>query len=318
LVPRGDLLTGESWVEAEGTFVWQYLLDIRDLDDGVYELHLRSYDGRDYSEELVFDVQIEGIKPKLDPYRPSVTIMSDLSGVSTDTIEVYGEASDESGYIEHVEYRVDGGTWERATLDGVDWSCRINTRTLTNGVHNFSVRAYDRKSYSDIEFVDFDVMNEDSDMDGIDNDLEMELLMDPFNELDGAMDYDNDGYSNAVELKAGYDPFDQNSHPTEGEDEEPFLDRTLLWVIVIAVIAVVLILGLFLLNVRLDRNVHLWKDDLNRKRMEKRPKTLLQRIVEIAPTWGGHADSGPALPGGQVEGGSSEALPPASEVQENN
>jgi len=318
LVPEDVELTGESWVEAKGTFVWQYLLDIRELTDGTYELHLRSYDGREYSEELVYDIQVESIKPVIDPNRPTVSITSDLSGVKSDMLEVTGEASDDSGYIERVEYRIDGSTWERANFADGMWNAIVNTRKLTNDIHNFSVRSYDRKSYSEIVFRNFEVENEDSDMDGIPNNKELELLMDPFNELDGAMDYDNDGYSNAMELTGydkPYDPFDQNSHPPEFDDEEPFMDRTLLWVIVIAVIAVVLIIGLFLMNIRMDSNIHLWKDDLSRMRSQKRPKTLLQRIVEIAPMWSSRVEqAGPALPGGDERGESYEALPSAEET----
>jgi hypothetical protein len=316
VVPIGTTVTGEDWTEADGSYIWQYLLDIREFDEGDYDVHIRSYDGRDYSEEQMFSVQIEPQKADVDPDRPVVTITTQISGEYGDTFEIAGTVFDASGYIEFVEYRLDGGIWYHATLEDTDWRAVINTRTLTNDEHNFSVRAYDLKSYSDVEYVLFDVFNEDSDLDGISNLEERSLLMDPFNSIDGAMDFDGDGFSNAQEIQENYDPFDPNNHPDDGT-KDPLIDGSLLLFIIVAVLATIIILGLFLMNINMDRNAHMWRDDLNRMRAKKTSKTLLQRIVEIAPTYGGYtpAPSGPALPGTAVDKEEAPALPPMEEGQ---
>ncbi|MGA1873769.1 MAG: hypothetical protein ACMUHY_08860 [Thermoplasmatota archaeon] len=191
----------------------------------------------------------------------------------------------------------------------------MNTNTLTNDEHNLSVRAYDDKLYSDIAFRRFYVNNEDSDGDGIPNEIEDTLLMDPFNKLDGTMDFDNDGYSNQEELMIyNTDPFDGESVP-DTKKEDQVLDTWALVFIAAAIICAALIIGLFVLNIRLERNIHVWREDLARRRMDRKPKTLLQKIVEIAPThiMGSSVPEGPTLPGSSQP--DHDALPPLQEEQ---
>ncbi len=61
--------------------------------------------------------------------------------------------------------------------------------------------------------------------------------------------------------------------------------------------------------------MHQWREDLHGKRMGRRPKTLLQKIVDLTPTFAGNvtASSGPALPGSYGSESDAEALPPAPE-----
>ncbi|MGA1822349.1 MAG: hypothetical protein ACMUIG_07470, partial [Thermoplasmatota archaeon] len=110
-----------------------------------------------------------------------------------------------------------------------------------------------------------------------------------------------------------------NVHPDDGK-KDPLMDGSLLLFIIVAVLATIIIIGLFLMNINMDRNAHMWRDDLNRMRSKKSSKTLLQRIVEIAPTFGGYtpAPTGPALPGTGVDqaGEGPEALPPMDEGAE--
>jgi hypothetical protein len=211
--------------------------------------------------------------------------------------------------VEFVEFRIDGGTWRKAAFSGTSWTAIIDTRILTNEIHNFTVRAFDGKLYSDVSFNRFEVYNEDSDLDGIPNDIEIIYGMDQFNKLDGRMDYDLDGFLNVDEIKEGTDPFDADSHPKKKSDE-PVLEIWSIIFIAVAVIMTVLIIGLFLLNIQMEKNIHAWREEAHSKRAQRRPKTLLQKIVELAPTYVQAAPTGPALPTGQtVE--QRESLPPA-------
>lgn len=315
VVEEGEFLYEDDWDIADGIYVWQYLMDIRNLNTGTYDVTIRAYDGIDYSPTLEFKVNVKTPEPGLPSPAPVVTITTEFTEILSDKVSIAGTAVDESGYVEFVEFRVDGGLWEKISLEGDNWMAILNTRTLTNTVHNLSVRAYDGKSYSEVDFDEFEVMNVDSDLDGITNEMENILQLDPFNPLDGTMDFDEDGYSNAEEVEANTNIFDGDSYPNKGDDG-PFLDTWAIIFIALAIISAVVILALFILNIRIERNMHMWREDLHRRRAERKPKTLLQKIVEITPVFGSSAmqPAGPALPGGQNETGSeSAALPPAQE-----
>jgi len=319
-VMQGDILYPDDWVLSEGGYVWQYLFDIRNLVDGYYNIYVRAFDGRDFSAIQVFNVMVLTPKPASLSSPPEVSIDTGLSDQLSNTVEVLGSVNDDTGFISFVEYRIDGSIWRKAVLSSnTRWKIVIDTTRLTNEDHNLSVRAYDGKLYSDIAFKRFLVFNEDSDGDGISNEIETALLMDPFNKIDGAMDFDSDGFSNAQELRENTDPFDGESHPTRPEDEEALFDTWALIFMAASIISAIIIIGLFVLNIKLERNMHQWREDLNRKRLERKPKTLLQKIVEIAPSFVGASfvPEGPALPGGgPAPGLEREALPPVAEEKQ--
>ncbi len=314
VVEKGGFLYEDDWGIADGAYVWQYLMDIRDLRTAEYEVFIRAYDGRDYSEVLEFVVNVKTPEPEKPSPAPEVTITTTFDDVLSDKVEVSGTVFDESGYVDFVEFRIDGGIWKKAALDVDAWTALINTRIFTNDNHNLSVRAYDGKSYSEIEFSRFEIFNEDSDLDGISNEWENILQLDPFNPLDGTMDFDEDGFSNAEEVAANTDIFDGLSHPAE-DDGKSAIDTWALIFIAVAIISAIVIIALFILNIRIEKNMHGWREDLHRRRAERRPKTLLQKIVEMTPIFGGAAmaPAGPALPGGAESGPDVAALPPAQE-----
>jgi hypothetical protein len=315
VIKLGDVFYSDDWVRADGAYVWQYLLDTRDLDGGDYTVMVRAFDGREFSDIQTFNIRIIPLIVSVLTPPPQVSISTPLVGDQEGTITIDGTVVDESNLVSFVEYRIDGGIWRKAAvMASSEWQVIIDTKTLSNEEHNLSVRAYDEKSYSDIVFRRFEVYNEDSDGDGIPNDLEISLLMDPFNKLDGTMDFDNDGYSNQEELMVhNTDPFDGRSVP-ESDEPKQVLDTWALVFIVAAVICAAVIIGLFVLNIRLERNIHTWREDLNKRRVERKPKTLLQKIVEIAPTYvtAPRVPDGPALPG-QPLADQAEALPPMQE-----
>ncbi|MGA1793899.1 MAG: Ig-like domain-containing protein [Thermoplasmatota archaeon] len=314
IVPLGDVIYADDWQLTQGLYVWQFLMDIRYTAGGSYTIYVRAFDGKDFSQVTSFDVTIEPLITLVNSKPPEVSISTPMLGDQSDTITVTGTVSDDSGVVSFVEYRVDGGIWRKASLVGdSEWNVIINTRRLSNEEHNLSVRAYDEKLYSDIAFRRFDVFNEDSDGDGIPNDIEVSLLMDPFNKLDGTMDFDGDGYSNQEELMVyNTDPFSGISVP-EDDGTGSVIDTWAVIFIVAALLCAAVIIGLFVLNIRMERNIHLWRENLGRRRAERKPKTLLQRIVEIAPThltYGG-VPEGPTLPGQSYT--EQDMLPPMQE-----
>ena len=315
IIEAGTSVSASDWIVVKGTYVWNHILDIRLYDDGDYIIHVRSYDGhRDFSDVFTVGVTIKNPKQVLTLTPPIVTITTIFETEQSDTVEIEGTVFDDSGYIELVEYRIDSGIWRKATVTGMSsWSARINTRMLENEVHIFSVRAYDGKAYSDTKTLNFEVFNEDSDLDGIPNDIEKIYGLDAFNPLDGAMDFDGDGFSNAVEIMAGTNPFDARSYPRSPGDDKTRIDTWAIIMIVVAVVFAMIIIGLFIMNVRMDRKVHKWREELHTRRMQKKPKTLLQKIVEIAPTYKPNVIpiTGNALPGTSTP--TQENLPPAPE-----
>ena len=55
----------------------------------------------------------------------------------------------------------------------------------------------------------------------------------------------------------------------------------------------ILIIGLFLLSIQMEKDIHAWREEAHSNRAQKRPKTLLQKIVELAPTYVQAAPTGP-------------------------
>jgi hypothetical protein len=314
IVEEGGFVSSSDWVEVSGSYIWNYMFDIRSYEEGEYEVHVRAYDGnRDFSEEYLAKVLVKNPKQKVELTPPTVTLSTDLSGTLSDSKTVEGTVNDESGYIQFVEFRVDSGNWKKATVTDMEaWKCVVNTRMLENEQHTFFVRSYDGKAYSAEVSADFLVSNEDSDLDGVTNEDERIYSMDPFNAIDGTMDYDNDGYSNAVEIAKGTDIFDATSHPKDINADASRIDTWAIVMIVVAVIFAIVIIGLFLMNLRMDRSMHKFREELNTRRAVKKPKTLLQKIVEIAPNYKPNVVplSGPTLGSGQVH---QDHLPPGPE-----
>jgi len=79
--------------------------------------------------------------------------------VVNDTIEIAGTASVNTGEIEHVEVKIDAGSWELAS--GTDnWNYQWDTSSTDDGDHAIYARAFDGEDYSNIVSVDVTVENE--------------------------------------------------------------------------------------------------------------------------------------------------------------
>ena len=148
---------GGGWEAATGTTSWNYDWNTTLYADETYNVEVRAFDGKDYSDvqELTLNVNdgLENIKPE-------VTIIAPLSDSEVfDEGYCTGTASDEDGEIEMVEISIDGGAWLQVTGTNV-WFIQWDTTRVDDGVHTISVRSYDGEDYSDEVSITVTVNNE--------------------------------------------------------------------------------------------------------------------------------------------------------------
>jgi MYXO-CTERM domain-containing protein len=113
------------------------------IDNDLYEISARSYDGSECSDECYINVYVEN---EGDNTVPTCSISSLDNGEEvTGTIEISGTAEDTDGSIQKVIVRVDSGDWENA--EGTNsWSFTLDTTGLSDGTHTISVRSMDDES----------------------------------------------------------------------------------------------------------------------------------------------------------------------------
>jgi subtilisin family serine protease len=136
LYKNGVLFAVDS--EAPYEFYWDTTAD----PDGVYVLAAKAYDlAGNCGESSNVSVNVVNAKVS-DNNPPSVSIVQPLNGSTVSkTIDVVASASDESG-ISKVEFYIDGKL--AATVSGEPYVYRWNTRSVKNGWHTLTVKAYDK------------------------------------------------------------------------------------------------------------------------------------------------------------------------------
>jgi subtilisin family serine protease len=136
LYKNGVLFAVDS--EAPYEFYWDTTAD----PDGVYVLAAKAYDlAGNCGESSNVSVNVVNAKVS-DNNPPSVSIVQPLNGSTVSkTIDVVASASDESG-ISKVEFYIDGKL--AATVSGEPYVYRWNTRSVKDGWHTLTVKAYDK------------------------------------------------------------------------------------------------------------------------------------------------------------------------------
>jgi len=136
LYKNGVLFAVDS--EAPYEFYWDTTAD----PDGVYVLAAKAYDlAGNCGESSNVSVNVVNAKVS-DNNPPSVSIVQPLNGSTVSkTIDVVASASDESG-ISRVEFYIDGKL--AATVSCEPYVYRWNTRSVKNGWHTLTVKAYDK------------------------------------------------------------------------------------------------------------------------------------------------------------------------------
>jgi len=148
-VRRVELRIGrEEWMMVNGTTDWFFDLNTYSLHPGTsrFIIEARSYDGSKYSEPNTIILNLD---------QPPSLILED-SGTWLEVngfLEVVGTAWDDHRYVDEVQVRIDGGDWVLADGPmglGLRWSLSINLSSITYGNHLLEARAFDGKSYSSI------------------------------------------------------------------------------------------------------------------------------------------------------------------------
>ena len=136
LYKNGVLFAVDS--EAPYEFYWDTTAD----PDGLYVLAAKAYDVAGNCGESS-SVSVDVVNAKVsDNNPPSVSIVQPLNGSTVSkTIDVVASASDESG-ISKVEFYIDGKL--AATVSCELYVYRWNTRSVKNGWHTLTVKAYDK------------------------------------------------------------------------------------------------------------------------------------------------------------------------------
>ena len=136
LYKNGVLFAVDS--EAPYEFYWDTTAD----PDGVYVLAAKAYDlAGNCGESSSVSGNVVNAKVS-DNNPPSVSIVQPLNGSTVSkTIDVVASASDESG-ISKVEFYIDGKL--AATVSGEPYVYMWNTRSVKDGWHTLTVKAYDK------------------------------------------------------------------------------------------------------------------------------------------------------------------------------
>ena len=93
--------------------------------------------------------------------RPTLTILYPTQGwLVRGTITATGLANNGTSGVMSVMLRIDGGPWFEATGTN-SWSYTLRSTGLLNGKHALEARAFDGSAFSDMSYVEFNIVNPD-------------------------------------------------------------------------------------------------------------------------------------------------------------
>ncbi len=114
---------------------------------------LKATDGRGGMARQGFTISVlDALKPSIRPIRPS------LGETLKGKVLFSGSVIKGTREVLSVQLRIDGLDWRNATGTG-NWSIRVETANLKNGVHTFELRAFDGVEFSDTVTMRFKVEN---------------------------------------------------------------------------------------------------------------------------------------------------------------
>jgi hypothetical protein len=125
-------------------------LDTTRLANGALEVTVRAVD-QQYVTQITLHYQVDN--PFVNE-RPTVTVLTPRPAASVrGLVTLAGSAGDSDGTVASVEFRVAGGPWAAASLDGTSWSATLDTAGLPNGPLLIEVRSFDGQNYSEVPAV---------------------------------------------------------------------------------------------------------------------------------------------------------------------
>jgi serine protease AprX len=146
-----------DWQVAEGTLSWEFSWDTTTVENGINTIFIRSYDGIEYSNPVELSLNVVNI---------GCDFVSPLNGTSVKKTKSIQGISFGSG-VREILIKIDDGTWTTAkpSEDGGNlssWKYSWNTRSVKNGMHTISVKAYNGVWYSIPISIKVNVKNSDS------------------------------------------------------------------------------------------------------------------------------------------------------------
>jgi len=149
LDPEGAALTvlvqidDYPWSPANGGSAWNFSFDTTRFANGKHTIRVKASDGVNESDEISRTVTVAN-----PGWGWTLTIAFPLDGTKVHgKVKLEGTASRMLSTVGQVEVRVDGGDWTIA-LGTTQWSMVWDSAKAKNGVHTFTVRAYDGTDYS--------------------------------------------------------------------------------------------------------------------------------------------------------------------------
>ena len=133
-------IDNDDWIQVGGTTSWSYNWNTTIVSSGQHTIHVRAYDGIDFSTWQSIPVTVNQL--------PTCTISSPSPGaILNGTVEISGTASDIDSTVQNVEIRIDGDSWMQVT-GTTSWSYSLDTTELQDGQHTIYARAYDGTDFS--------------------------------------------------------------------------------------------------------------------------------------------------------------------------
>ncbi|GAG37303.1 unnamed protein product, partial [marine sediment metagenome] len=127
------------WELAIGTTSWSWDWDTTEYSNGDHMIYAKAYDGEDSSEIVTVSVTVDNggnIAPQA-----SISHPNDGDTVSGE-VEIRGTASDDDGFVQIVEIRIDNEVWIKVTST-TNWKHNWDTIDYANGEHMIKARAKD-------------------------------------------------------------------------------------------------------------------------------------------------------------------------------
>jgi serine protease AprX len=146
-----------DWEVAEGIYSWEFQWDTTSVNNGLHTIYLRSFDGIEYSNEFSLTLNVINI---------GCLFSTPLNGSSLqDTTLITGTSFGQK--IREVFIKIDNDEWiltESQVIGGnfSTWEYSWNTKSVSNGKHTISIKAFNGQWYSNVISIEVSVSNSES------------------------------------------------------------------------------------------------------------------------------------------------------------
>ena len=143
-----------DWELAEGTYSWEFQWDTTSMNNGQHTIYIRSFDGIEYSNEFSLTLKVINIGCVF-----STPINgSSLKGTTLITGTSFGPK------VRELFIKIDNDEWVLAEPQAVGgnvstWQYSWNTKSVSNGIHTLSIKAFNGQWYSKVVSIDVRVSN---------------------------------------------------------------------------------------------------------------------------------------------------------------